>query len=135
MGRQRLPVDHPDHHHPVLLLRRRLGRQLLRLWLRLQQRLRVQQRLWLWVQRRLRLQQRLRVQRRLRLLLSQTPRLPYLISCLERAAGPEGPALRGQRSDRLNRVKSLSAAGLPRISLYTLRRIRLSVTTSSTGRS
>lgn len=107
----------------MLLLRRRLGRQLLRLWLRLQQRLRVQQRLWL------------RVQRRLRLLLSQTPRLPYLISCLERAAGPEGPALRGQRSDRLNRVKSLSAAGLPRISLYTLRRIRLSVTTSSTGRS
>ena len=87
-------MDHSDHYPALLLLRRReLGR--LRLWwLWLQQRLRVQQRLWL------------RVQRRLRLLLSQTPRLPYLISCLERAAGPEGPALRGQRSDRLNRVKS-----------------------------
>jgi len=38
LGRRWLPLDHPDPHHPVLLLRRReLGR--LRRWLRLQQRL------------------------------------------------------------------------------------------------
>jgi len=45
LGR-RLLLDHPDHH-PASVLLRRLGRQQLRLWLRLQQRLR------LWVQRRL----------------------------------------------------------------------------------
>ena len=69
----------------MLLLRRRLGRQLLRLRVRL------------WVQQRL----RVRLQRRLRLLLSQAfPQSPLLISCLERAAGPEGPALRGRQGDR-----------------------------------
>ena len=50
MGRRqrlRLPVDHPDYHHPLLLLRRKLGRQWLRLQLRLQQQLRVQRRLLL----------------------------------------------------------------------------------------
>ena len=36
-------LDRPDHHRAVLLLRRQLGRQQLRLWLRLQQQLQ----LWL----------------------------------------------------------------------------------------
>ena len=44
--RQRqLHLDRPDHHRAVLLLRRQLGRQQLRLWL--QQRLRLQRRLLL----------------------------------------------------------------------------------------
>ena len=51
-------MDHRPHHHPVLLLRRRLGRLRLRVQQRLQQ--------WLWLQQRLRLQQWLR---RMRLLL------------------------------------------------------------------
>ena len=45
LGRQRLPVDHPDSHHHLLVLRRQ--RQQLRLQLRLQQQLRVQRRLLL----------------------------------------------------------------------------------------
>ena len=49
LGR-RLLLDHPDHH-PAPVLLRRLGRQRLRVWLRLQQWLR------LWVQRRLLLSQ------------------------------------------------------------------------------
>ncbi len=52
--RQRqLHLDRPDHHRAVLLLRRQLGRQQLRLWLRLQQQLQ------LWLQQQLRLQRRL----------------------------------------------------------------------------
>ena len=45
LGRRRLSVDHRPHHHPVLLLRRRLGRLRLRVQQRLQQ--------WLWLQQRL----------------------------------------------------------------------------------
>ena len=42
-------MDHRPHHHPVLLLRRRLGRLRLRVQQRLQQ--------WLWLQQRLLLKQ------------------------------------------------------------------------------
>jgi len=67
LGR-RLLLDHPDHHPAVLLLRRR---ELGRLWLRVQQRLRQWLRLRLWLQR--------------RLLLST--------GATHRGAGPLGPAL------------------------------------------
>ncbi len=44
LGRRELLLDHPAHHHYLLLLRQRLGqwlrmRQQLRLWVRLRQRL------------------------------------------------------------------------------------------------
>ena len=44
-------MDHPDYHPSVLLLRRQLGRQLLRRQLRLRQQLRLQRRLRLLLSR------------------------------------------------------------------------------------
>jgi len=64
LGRRGLLLDHPHYHPAVLLLRRRLGRQLgrQRLLLLLQQQLRVRR---LWLRRRLQQQLRRRVRRRL----------------------------------------------------------------------
>jgi hypothetical protein len=42
LWRRRLPVDHSDYYHHLLLLRRELGWFRLRLWLWLQQWLRLQ---------------------------------------------------------------------------------------------